>query len=666
MQGRMEVDQFTIVRSTARANSPMGKFQATYSGTSQEVPGLSSDNCGETLLGIPREVFTRSLFVRQAGLSIDQSGELEKRIASLITTGEETTSYAETMAALRKQLNRRRHNKTGLLPAIEAKIMALQAQLAEIETLTTQLHSCTEQMQKLRLKCDFLQEQLQLHHSFDAMQQWKKLKDLQAQVQQLRSQEAALKQITASYPSAQQLEQYRLQLTLLEEDAAAQEQAQQSLQNAAAEHTACQQKVSTSFFQGLSPEQAAQKLQVQQSALLGSTRFLLPTFFSGILLTFFSAAVYFFLHQPMIALPLFILTLFAFAGSGYILYRSHSQKSAADSALKQQYGSSDPSALKQMLKEYQEQWALLQAAAEKERQAQYLLSVRQDALTQRCSIISKPLQEFDLDPAQPAAASAALAHMCNMLQQLEQCKQKLQHTEVQYQLQSQQCPSPPPLFPEVPSQPPAESVQQLTQQLQQAKESLQELQRQQNFLTGRISALGEQDALQSELLLNQQEQQRLLIEYDAIATAMQVLETVNIQLQNRFSPALGQEAARILSAMTGGRYNKVYLDRDFAISAQTENDPLLREAAFLSQGTMDQLYLAVRFAICHMVLPKEKQLPLILDDAFANFDDVRLSSVLDWLCQEAQQRQILLFTCHSREYNYLQKRADFHYIKLES
>ena len=116
--------------------------------------------------------------------------------------------------------------------------------------------------------------------------------------------------------------------------------------------------------------------------------------------------------------------------------------------------------------------------------------------------------------------------------------------------------------------------------------------------------------------------------------------------------------------MTGGRYDRVLLSRDFAVSAQQTEDPLRHEADFLSQGTADQLYLAVRLAICHLVLPEEKNLPIILDDAFANFDDARLHSTLDWLLQEAKNRQILLFTCHRREGDYLAGRENVHHISI--
>jgi uncharacterized protein YhaN len=138
-------------------------------------------------------------------------------------------------------------------------------------------------------------------------------------------------------------------------------------------------------------------------------------------------------------------------------------------------------------------------------------------------------------------------------------------------------------------------------------------------------------------------------EYAAIQLAMETLGSANAALQNRFSPALGRRAAEIFSELTEGRYTGVVLDRAFHLSAEPQGDSLYRDAALLSAGTADQLYLATRLAICDLVLPVEKAVPIVLDDALTNFDDQRCAAALRWLKQEAKQRQILLFTCHSRE-----------------
>ena len=68
-----------------------------------------------------------------------------------------------------------------------------------------------------------------------------------------------------------------------------------------------------------------------------------------------------------------------------------------------------------------------------------------------------------------------------------------------------------------------------------------------------------------------------------------------------------------------------------------------------SRGTVDQLYLAVRLAVCELALPAEEPAPLVLDDALSDFDDARMALALECLEQYAGERQILLFTCPGRE-----------------
>ena len=135
MSGRMdcgtELGELTLTRATRRQTSPMGEFSAVYAGTNEPVPGLTGAACGETLLGISREVFERSAFIRQNNLPISQDAELERRIAALISSGEEGTSYTEAADALKKQLNRRRHNRTGQLPALGRRAAEIFSRLTD-------------------------------------------------------------------------------------------------------------------------------------------------------------------------------------------------------------------------------------------------------------------------------------------------------------------------------------------------------------------------------------------------------------------------------------------------------------------------------------------------------------------------------------------------------
>ena len=224
-----------------------------------------------------------------------------------------------------------------------------------------------------------------------------------------------------------------------------------------------------------------------------------------------------------------------------------------------------------------------------------------------------------------------------------------------------------PPIPTVSIQRPAATREELRSQLADLKTRDDSLRRELNSTLGRIQALGDPGELRLRLQEVTERQAVLQREYDAITLAMEVLALSSSNLQSRFSPALGERAASIFTNLTGGRYNKVVLDRSMTPSAQQAGQLLPHEAGQLSQGTEDQLYLAVRLAICEMVLPPENAVPILLDDALVNFDDERMASALDYLLELSAQRQILLFTCQRREGDYLNWAYPdrFHHIKLE-
>ena len=137
-----------------------------------------------------------------------------------------------------------------------------------------------------------------------------------------------------------------------------------------------------------------------------------------------------------------------------------------------------------------------------------------------------------------------------------------------------------------------------------------------------------------------------LEEYDALTMALEVLSSANDALRRRFSPALNQKAGELFAALTGGRWPRLTLARDFSAQAAGEASALPRPSLALSAGTAEQLYLAVRLAVCQLTVPGA---PIVLDDALAAFDDGRMALALELLKGQGETRQILLFSCHSRE-----------------
>ena len=79
--------------------------------------------------------------------------------------------------------------------------------------------------------------------------------------------------------------------------------------------------------------------------------------------------------------------------------------------------------------------------------------------------------------------------------------------------------------------------------------------------------------------------------------------------------------------------------------ARASGDSVAHDAEFLSTGTLDMLYLAVRLAVCKLALPEGEPCPLIIDDALVNLDETRLKQAMELLKEIASDRQVILFTC---------------------
>lgn len=107
-------------------------------------------------------------------------------------------------------------------------------------------------------------------------------------------------------------------------------------------------------------------------------------------------------------------------------------------------------------------------------------------------------------------------------------------------------------------------------------------------------------------------------------------------------------AGAIFSALTIGMYTKLFVDFDstpYKLSA-TRKDGKTVEVPGLSEGTRDQLYLALRLAALELHLAKAKALPFVADDLFINFDDERSTAGLEALRELSTKTQVLFLSHH--------------------
>ena len=660
MQGRMDLladgRACTLLRNTRRANAPMGGFSCAYTGTATPVEGLTALNAGEQLLGVPREVFERSAFIGQNALAVQHDTELERRISALITTGEEDASYTESYERLKKQLNRRRSNRTnGQIPVLEREIDRVQETLREVDALQQQARQAQEETDALERRVAALQRQATQQQAQQRQERVNAYRNAVQAAEDAQHRADALTHAAAALPED-------TALSLLEGQAAAlpPELSVLAEKRRAAEDTRRAAEDTRAAWEAhpLYPDDAA-ALERRADAIVpekAPSPFL--PFFTGSLVVVATVLAFLIRSRGLLPFCLFL----TMAGLGVISTLLAVKFRRQAIVERKNFAAQQRAALEEQIAEYLPLRQQAADDAEAARRAKALADDAEESCRARLTALLVQVRRFAPEAAGLSDAQTALAEMRRRRSALTAAQQQareaaLYRDALRGQLTEAEL-----------SQPAAiiapDTAEDVTEALAQAQQALTEARRRYDTLLGRIRALDSSSDLTAQLSQKQEELARLQEEYDAIALAMTALEQANTTLQNRFSPALGARAAEIFAALTAGKYGKVLLSSDLSLSAEAAGDPMSRSIQQLSQGAADQLYLAVRLAICDMVLPAEKHVPLILDDALVTFDDDRLRAALDYLLSESKNRQILLFTCHDRERAYLQGRENVSVIRL--
>ena len=171
-------------------------------------------------------------------------------------------------------------------------------------------------------------------------------------------------------------------------------------------------------------------------------------------------------------------------------------------------------------------------------------------------------------------------------------------------------------------------------------------------LRGRMENLPDEEQLQRRLTMARRRLAELERTNIAIGYAQNALESALQELQRRFAPDITRRAGHYLSRLTGGAYDRITIGEDLSVLAARDSESTLRSAAWRSEGTGDQIYLALRLAVWEVLSPGS---PLILDDALVRFDQVRMERAMELLTELSEQRQVLLFSCQDREKLWLER-----------
>lgn len=161
--------------------------------------------------------------------------------------------------------------------------------------------------------------------------------------------------------------------------------------------------------------------------------------------------------------------------------------------------------------------------------------------------------------------------------------------------------------------------------------------------------------LQSRILSLNEKRNDLTEKHDALSLAIETLEKASENMRSEVSPKIAAETSSLFSKITGGKYKALYADGEMNLTFLESGEVQVRDAGYLSAGTLDAAYISLRVALCEFLYKEHPT--LVFDDAFANMDNERLERTLDFLCELSKDFQIVILSCHDREKDYLKDKA---------
>ena len=559
MEGTAELTadncDITIIRSTRLKNAPMREFSAVYTGTNIPVEGLNATNAGQMLTGVSRDVFARSAFVGQGAAAVTGSPEMEKRIQSIFSTGEEEISFTEANERLAAWQRKRSYRQQGFLPEIDMKLGALKESAERADTTAAEIRAAEEQLDACEEKCSELESDVIRARRERRKQMFREIDTARSDARRLaEEQNAALEELNDRKNDLRESIFGRRSAASVEAEA----------------------EKDLSRLEELNTEKKASLLWLPAMLCF--------------LIALAGAVVYqqVYTHIAVIlAAAVFCLAAMVFFAL-YVRQRSTLQEAQEEAQeILRKYKADDAEDIVLKLDEHHARCVAARKAEEKEKKA----SAAADEAYERLTRLEAKASE-DTDSASNSTAEAELVReLAGMRKRAAALSDKIATDK------------------------------------------------------GKLAMTGDPVVMRSEIARLENERLQLQEELEAIALAKAVLKEADDEIQSRFSPELGRVAAEYMSFVTGGRYEGVLLNRDFSAMTKTTDDAIARRSEYLSAGTIDLLYLAVRLAVCELALPEGETCPLIIDDALVNMDETRYEQAVKLLGEIAKQRQVILFTC---------------------
>lgn len=664
MTGRMELEQNgrRLVLERTSETGPMSSFSARDAGTGCPVEELTARHCGAALTGVEAGVYQRSAFLRQRRPAVTADPMLEKRLSSLVTTGVEDYAYGEIDEKLKKMQTALWYNQTGALPKARTALNEKETALTKFTELQKKRNELYGEIQNAQEKQAELNRVL---NALDLLQQRKvyaAVEDARAALTEAERERDHWQAICEPLPKADVLGTMKGELRSLR--TASEEAAEEARRNP----VTLPELPEDLRFTGMSGQQVREKTQAdaaevrksldlpsKSSVIFRLIKWLIP----AMLCFGLCFVLWRFVSFPYSDIVRWVLlglgcawALFSVIRFCRIQSKNRKVKEKAD-ALLAFYGTENAYGIVQQGAEYVRR---LDAARTARTLATHEIEKRNEQAKQNTERQAAFLDGLRLNGANCDSLDQAEAWIFDAMQgrqKLEEANRNVELRKRELEQLTRTVPTPPDLTTDLSPYLETDPAE-IKAQLSQCGKTLSALRSEADRLSGAIGQKGDPLVLNAEKEVLEKEVQRLETRYAALELSRTALRQADAEVRSRFAPLLCQRASDIFYELTEGKYDHIQLDRDLHVTVHPVNSTAYRSLSYLSGGTADQLYLALRLAICDLLLPDA---PIVLDDALVFFDDERTKLALSVLKKLGKSRQILLFTCQKREKTLLDELA---------
>jgi uncharacterized protein YhaN len=609
MEGRMELDfkgrRIVIERSSTRSGVMQG-FSAYCADTGEPLKGYNGSNAGDLLVGLSRDAFERSVFVGNSGLSVGSSDELERKIRSLASSGDEDVSFADAYATLNKWARERRYHKNGLLPAAEEEYAEISRKLEESDTLSLRRLEAEGAIAALSDEAEKLVRSINIKKASHAREEIKHVQQTKAQSAEKQAEAKRARdmlfnngfEISRSFISGvRQIMRNSGDTSKLRADTESLVENAKSYENAAETDLTRHAQYGGRFPDEIEAEadrDLAEASELAKKKVKGWL-FALTVLFGGV------GAAIMLLPEGTWSYESYRAIIAAAAGGGALLalvggiVSAMSAKKAKGriAELCASHGCTSPAEIKGKVNTYRDAFFKRQEAAERRAAMEKRLGGISEGIDSADSALNDLLALAGWERDDFSVIEERLKIFEERISEYERVSREAELIGVRYETMVASADmgtlSREASFASANDDYPDRTVQDLQARLEELDTETERRNGELTYVRAREAVIGDRIELITRKKELEKEMERLAAEYDAIDLAAKALEAANTELTGRLTPELNRRASTIFARFTGGKYLDVKIKKGFEALAGDGSAAALRSILSLSSGTSDQL-----------------------------------------------------------------------------